>query len=439
MQSGRESLQQHPKSPDGAAPGAFPVVAGAESTITQSQSVTANSTQPSSITIIPPSGTLVPSGFVFLETSYEPHQDVTPEEVASLSDNDLLTGLKKQRKRTQEELDAFVVFFEEAVARYSDEQPRTASGQFQRSYKPTLPEAFAAIGLNYETERKRKQRYLAAMSVRFTMPKSLQLAEGDTVKLKDKGSDTEYTVVNVHGSAPKVDVVPKGTANGKATTVPTDSLKKVKPSVKKIKAGDLIVCDDNGTEYKYEGNGKFSRTKTPTLLEQKRERELAAIKAKKDREAAKAEEKKRQQELSNAEAARRDLEKIAEKERRKTEADAKKEAARSRKAEAAATKGKKRSANGSTKAAPTPTKAELVKVVRIGDTQEFGVYPESCLEYTTGKALAIGTKQCCEAERNRINAKRLAKNDSPKNVVAATNVIAPQPTASSAAAEVRIG
>jgi hypothetical protein len=161
------------------------------------------------------------------------------EEVVSLSDNDLLTGLKKQRKRTQEELDAFVVFFEEAVARYSDEQPRTASGQFQRSYEPTLPEAFAAIGLNYETERKRKQRYLAAMSLRFTMPKPLQLAEGDTVKLKDKGSDAEYTVVNVHGSAPKVDVVPKGSGNGKATTVPTDSLKKVKPSVKKIKVGDL--------------------------------------------------------------------------------------------------------------------------------------------------------------------------------------------------------
>jgi hypothetical protein len=235
VQSARGSLQQHPKSPDGATAGTDPVVAGNEAATTQSQPVTANPTQPSSITIIPPSGTLVPSGFVFVETSYEPNQDVTREDVASLSDNDLLTGLKKQRKRTQEELDAFVVFFEEAVARYSDEQPRAASGKFLRSDKPTLPEAFAAIGLNYETERKRKQRYLAAMSVRFTMPKPLQLAEGDTVKLKDKESDAEYTVVNVHGSAPKVDVVSKGSANGKTTTVSTDSLKKVKPSVKKIK------------------------------------------------------------------------------------------------------------------------------------------------------------------------------------------------------------
>lgn len=112
-----------------------------------------------------------------------------------------------------------------------------------------------------------------------------------------KGSDAEYTVVNVHGSAPKVDVVPKGDGNGETITLPTDSLKKVKPPIKKVRVGDLIVCDDNGTEYQYVGGGKFSRTKTPTLLEQKRDREFAAIKAKKDREAAKAEEKKRQQEL----------------------------------------------------------------------------------------------------------------------------------------------
>ena len=46
MQSGRESLQQHPKSPDGAAPGTVPVVAGAESAADQSQSITANSNHP---------------------------------------------------------------------------------------------------------------------------------------------------------------------------------------------------------------------------------------------------------------------------------------------------------------------------------------------------------------------------------------------------------
>jgi hypothetical protein len=164
VKSEQESIQQQPQSP--ICDAAVPAASGAEAVASPSESVAAN-LQPSSIAIIPPSGTVVPNGFVFVETTYEPNPYVSPQEVAALSDNALLTGLKKQRKRTQEELDAFVVFFDEALARFSDEQPRTAGGQFQRGDKPTLPEAFAAIGLNYETERKRKQRYLAAMRVRF--------------------------------------------------------------------------------------------------------------------------------------------------------------------------------------------------------------------------------------------------------------------------------
>ena len=373
----------------------------------ESQSITANSIQPSSVTIIPPSGTLVPSGFVFVETNYEPNPDVSPEEVAALSDNDLLTGLKKQRKRTQEELDAFIVFFDAAVERYSDEQPRTASGKFLRSDKPTLPEAFAAIGLSYETERKRKQRYLAAMRVRFAMPKPLLLAEGDIVKQKDEAGSPEYTVVSVHQSAPKVDVMRSGDTSGKVTTLPSDSLKKVTPPIRKVKAGDLIICEDNGAEYRYEGGGRFSRTKIPTLLEQKRERELSAIEARKEREAAKAESKKRKRELQNAEAARRDLERIAENERRKAEIDAKKQAARQRKA-AATSRRSKKSAN---EESATPSKAQRVKVARIGNTQEFGVYEDPCLDYTTKNATTIGTREGCEAERDRINAKRGSSGD----------------------------
>lgn len=402
-------------------------MAGAKAAADQSQSIAANSTQPNSITIIPPSGTSVPSGFVFVETTYEPRPNITADEVVRLSDNDLLTGLKKQHKRTQEEMDAFLLFFDEALARFSDEQPRTAGGQFQRGNKPTLPEAFAAIGLNYETERKRKQRYLAAMSVRFKMPKPLQLTEGDRVKPKDGAGDAEYTVVNVHQSAPKVDIVPKGDDSGKVITLPTDSLKKINPPIRKVRVGDLLLCDDNGTEYQYVGGGKLSRTKTPTLLEQKRERELAAIKAKKDRQVAKSEEKKREQELRKAEAARRDLEKIAEKEHRKAEADAQKQAARLRKAAAAAAKANKRSKGKSAKPMPiqTPThsKTELVKVARIGGTQEFGVYPESCLDYTAAKAQAIGTKLYCESERDRINAKRLAKRGSPEGLLDPTQAV----------------
>ena len=51
-------------------------------------------------------------------------------------------------------------------------------------------------------------------------------------------------------------------------------------------------------------------------------------------------------------------------------------------------------------------KTELVKVVRIGRAQEFGLYPELCLQYSAANALTIGTLQMCEAERDRINAKR---------------------------------
>lgn len=359
------------------------VLIGAEAATTQSQSVTATQTPTNAITIMPPSGTLVPIGFMFVETTYEPRQNVTPDEIAGLSDNDLLTGLKKQRNRTHEELDAFVIFFDEAVVRFSDEQPRTASGHFERSNQPTLPEAFAAIGLNYETERKRKQRYLAAMRVRFAMPKPLQLSEGDTVKPKDGSGDAEYTVVNVHQSAPKVDVVPKGSASVNSVTFATESLKRVKPTIKKVRVGELILCQDKGAEYKYEGNGKFTRTKTPTALEQKRERELASIKAKKEREVAKLEEKKRQQELRKAEAARKELEKIAEKERRKAEADAKKEAAHLRKAAMAEEKASKRSKGNNTAPPRTSTtKRAASKPMQIAPIPQK---PPDCVPLQPGK------------------------------------------------------
>jgi hypothetical protein len=59
----------------------------------------------------------------------------------------------------------------------------------------------------------------------------------------------------------------------------------------------------------------------------------------------------------------------------------------------------------------------LVKMARIDNKNEFGVFPESCWKYTRANALTIGTRQVCEAERDRINAKRLADNDSVENLV----------------------
>ncbi len=187
--------------------------------------------------------------------------------------------------------------------------------------------------------------------------------------------------------------------------------------VKKVKAGDRILCEDTGAEYQYGGNGKFSRTKTPTVLEQKHQRVIANIKAKQQQEKAKGEEKERQKELRQAEGARRDLDKLAEKERRKAQVEAKKQAARKKKAESAA----KKTARTKTQPAAKTTEKEQVLVARIGDTNEFGVFPQSKTEHTRAKALAIGPLQYCEAERDRINGSRVATAESFGNLVGAVS------------------
>ncbi len=88
------------------------------------------------------------------------------------------------------------------------------------------------------------------------------------------------------------------------------------------------------------------------------------------------------------------------------------------KALAAAEKPNTLSKETSGEAADTSAKTEQVKMARIDNTNEFGVFPESCWKCTTANALTIGTRQECEAERDRINAKRIAKNDSVENLVA---------------------
>jgi hypothetical protein len=87
------------------------------------------------------------------------------------------------------------------------------------------------------------------------------------------------------------------------------------------------------------------------------------------------------------------------------------------KALAATEKANKRSKGTSGEPAATAATTALVKMARIGNTNEFGVFPESCWKCTTANALTIGTRQVCEAERDRINAKRPAKNDSVENLV----------------------
>lgn len=262
----------------------------------------------SDVTVLPPSGTDVPSGsWEFVETAYEPHTNVTTEQVAKLNDNDLLTGLKKQRKRTQEELDAFVVFFEGTVQRFGQEQPRDAVGQFQRGVKPALPEAFKAIGLNYETERKRKQRYIAARNTRVRLlPSPPSIREWRIVK---DTNAAEYVVV-AKSRPGEVEVVPTGGELDDATTVATTLLTQV--PVKKLEPNDLLLCADNGKQYRYIGKGTFKCVEMANLIKQKQNRDAEALKAVREQMKATQQEKARVKELRSAEAARRDLDLITE-------------------------------------------------------------------------------------------------------------------------------
>ncbi len=365
---------------------------------THSQPIAASQTQRISsslaapaIAIIPPPGTLVPSGFVFVETIYEPDVNVTEEEVAKLSDNDLLTGLKKQRKRTQAAMDAFIVFYDEVVARYSEVQPRTDKGQFQRCDKPTLSEAFAAIGLRYETERKRRQRYLSAINVRIAAPRPPQLCAGDPIQTRDTGTKGE--VGKVHETAPKADVIFEGAQY--AVTVPTSSLKKI--PARKINYGDVFIDVVSGAQYRYVNDGKLSRTQTPDYLQRKQQRELARIEASQKRERAKAEEKERQNEVRKAEAERREA-------ARSEKAKATKEAALEKKAAAKAARAKKLAVKaGAKSAALKAVETKSVLVARIGNTREFGVFAADCAVHDKTNAITRGTREYCEGERGRIN------------------------------------
>jgi hypothetical protein len=330
----------------------------------------------------------------FTMTAYQPPTDgLTPEAALKLSDNDLLTALKKQREVTTKSYFLFhrdvaqlVVIYDAVVERYS---AQGASGA-ARNGRPTLREAFALIGWNYDAARTMRRRFTLAhdpVPDYCAAPKPLQLTAGELVMVKD--SKGVYVVAgSVDVTSGKVPVVPQGDGKAKPKHVEIDSLKKMAVPRKKIKVGDLVIFDDEGAEYRYAGKGKFTRTKTPTVALTKAEKNAVAQKTKQER-LKKEEEKKRRK----AEAVRRDLDKIA-------------------KAKSAQVRvPKKAAAKAAIKTAP---KKGQVKVARIGGTQDFGVFPESCTEYTSANATTVGTQQMCEAECARINAKRASAASAAK-------------------------
>ena len=102
----------------------------------------------------------------FTMTAYQPPTDgLTLESALKLSDNDLLTALKKQRHITaasfqpfHRDLAALVVLYDAVVERFT---AQGASGA-ARNGKPTLREAFTLIGWNYDAARTMKRRFTLA-------------------------------------------------------------------------------------------------------------------------------------------------------------------------------------------------------------------------------------------------------------------------------------
>jgi len=252
----------------------------------------------------PPSGTLVPNGG-FVETDYEPHAGVTKEELARLSPNDLWTAIRKQRRKTREEMTTYLLYFDEAVRRWKVTQERTDAGQFAPKYQPTLPEAFKAIGRNYEAERKKARRYLNELNGRPRTRKSPSFEEGDFVQ---NGDGDEFVFIG-EPKPGEAEIVPLGGNLADAQIVPMASVTRRVPV--KVKWNDLILCIDDNKLYRYAGaSGIQEEDDSSALLKQVRERDEAEVEAqqkhKREAERAKADEKSQREDKLRAEVADRD-------------------------------------------------------------------------------------------------------------------------------------
>jgi hypothetical protein len=92
------------------------------------------------------------------------------------------------------------------------------------------------------------------------MPQMRQLAKG--VRVRDKSTGEAGVVVHAHeqdGEADTVDVL----FEGQKEAVTRVSAYLVRVSARKVAVGDLLIFEDTGSEYRYEGEGKFVRTAVP--------------------------------------------------------------------------------------------------------------------------------------------------------------------------------
>lgn len=202
--------------------------------------------------------------YEFNETAYEPPLEISQEEISKLTDNDLLTGLKKQYDNTRMTYEGYkhdggnlVLCIDTVIARYKDQHVAGA----KRDGKPTVREAFAAIGWSYDAARKAKSRLKQNLLPEHAKKTQLKLAAGDVVKDKD---GNKFVVDHNHVTADKVELLCEdGDGVTKVTKPVYDAdgdplFKKVNP--RKVKVGDRVLCEDNGKEYVYRGDGIFTRT-----------------------------------------------------------------------------------------------------------------------------------------------------------------------------------
>ena len=157
------------EAPEGAAPGAVPVVAGAEAATTQSQSIAANSNQPAkrhgarsnggarkpSVALQQKSkddGLLPAPAGMFATVDYAAHSD---DELHNATVAALAAYKEKREEADNYAYDVLIPALNQIIHRYK-QQGRAA--QYRLNDCPTVEEYFESIGLNYSTVRSWKSR-----------------------------------------------------------------------------------------------------------------------------------------------------------------------------------------------------------------------------------------------------------------------------------------
>lgn len=342
---------------------------------------------------------------------------ITVPDLTTLTPDDLMSASQKVWMLGRSAHDATVACFKEIMYRYDGRKSNCPTFA-------TVQDAFASIGVNYAAARKlvyrdkRKREFEAIALSLHSLSASETSAQISIFKIGDQvtvpGGDGEISCV--HQTTGKIDVVLDETQERVANVTPKRVTKLngapviggklAKQKEHLLAAGELLIDSASGKKWIY-ADGKFSVTKMHTRSEVKEEA-IARLKAERETARKRKEEEK---EVRQKQAQKKEAAKINAAKAKREAAQAKREAkhaAAAAKAAKAAAKANKRSKVSSAKSTATTAKTNLVKVARIGD-KEFGVFPESCSDYAAATALTIGTLNVCEAERERINAKRRAE------------------------------